>query len=166
MRHLSGVYWIVHQKTGRFYIGSTGNFEQRKNIHLRSLLGGYHFNKELQSDYNRDPSINFEFFETKDKSEALVLEQKHLNQHFISGRLYNVSSNAVASILGGCDLNRGEDWRKSQSVAKNDKKKPVVINGIKYESIKEAARSLNVCHAALSYRVRSTSDKFKDWKFL
>lgn len=95
----------------------------------------------------------------------MELEQLHLTRYFSSGCLYNRSYNAKAPILGGCDLNRGEQWRKNQSIAHQEKKKAVVINNVEYESVKAAARSLNVSHALVSFRVRSGSKNFEDWKF-
>lgn len=37
MQKMSGVYWLIHQTTQRFYIGSTSDFHTRKSIHIRSL---------------------------------------------------------------------------------------------------------------------------------
>ena len=164
MQKRSGVYWLIHQATQRFYIGSTGDLDTRMSVHIRSLKGGYHFINELQNDYSLNANIVFEFFETSDKTKAMELEQLHIDQYFNSGRLYNASYNAKAPILGGCNLNRGEQWRDNQSVAKNDKKKPVLINSVEYESVKAAARALNISHALVSYRVRSESENFKDWQ--
>ncbi len=164
MNSTAGVYWLVHQKSQRIYIGSTGDFKVRKQVHLTSLAGGYHFNKELQNDYNRDPVVTFTFFETKDKSEATKLEQEHLNQYFGNGRLYNASFHATAPILGGCDLNRGEDWRKNQSCAKDEKKRAVEIEGVRYDSITAAARTLGLNKTMVTHRAQSAN--FEDWKFL
>ncbi len=49
---------------GHQYHGSTTNFNKRKLQHLRELKQGNHHNKELQREYDRDPSsITFRIIE-------------------------------------------------------------------------------------------------------
>jgi len=94
-------YRITHHKSGKFYIGSTGNFQQRKLEHESALRRNCHTNSELQQAYNDDPNIAIEI-ETiaKDREEAYNLEQKHLDEHIRSGTLFNKDTEAKGWLQG------------------------------------------------------------------
>ena len=48
----AGVYMIKNTRTGKVYIGSSWDIEQRLKEHRRCLARGKHPCKALQSDYN------------------------------------------------------------------------------------------------------------------
>jgi len=51
---LSGYVYVLTQiNTGKKYVGRTANPKRRKADHMRALRGGYHNNKEMQSDFNK-----------------------------------------------------------------------------------------------------------------
>ena len=54
------VYKLVHSESGKFYIGSTGNFYNRRKSHITALRGGCHPVKELQELYAASPHFRFE----------------------------------------------------------------------------------------------------------
>ena len=63
-----GVYKIVNARTGRVYIGSTNNFQQRFNEHYYRLSNGTHHNIALYNDFRLLYDLRFivvqRFFDT------------------------------------------------------------------------------------------------------
>ena len=55
---------------------------------------------------------------------------------------------------------------KSRQGSKNPAAKSIVINNIKYNTVKEASIKLNIHRLVVSNRCRSTDMKWKDWYFL
>lgn len=49
---MKGVYGILNKQTGKLYIGSSCNVDQRINHHLSSLRRGTHHCKSLQADWD------------------------------------------------------------------------------------------------------------------
>lgn len=47
------VYVLTQINTGKKYVGRTANPKARRIAHMRALRGGYHINKEMQSDFNK-----------------------------------------------------------------------------------------------------------------
>jgi NUMOD3 motif len=70
-----GAYEILHVKSGRRYVGSTGDLYQRECSHIALLRRGTHFNRELQAAYDEDPEIYFTAVPCHDREEAFGLEQ-------------------------------------------------------------------------------------------
>lgn len=60
MNNVSFIYRIINTKNGRFYIGSTSNFEKRKYCHFKELQKNIHANGFLQNDFNRCGIEQFE----------------------------------------------------------------------------------------------------------
>jgi len=61
----SGIYKILNIKNNKVYIGSTTNFNKRKNEHLKRLRKNKHENKYLQRAFNKykEDNIKFELIE-------------------------------------------------------------------------------------------------------
>jgi group I intron endonuclease len=78
----SGIYFIVCNATGRFYVGSAVSLHERRRSHWTSLRGGKHANKSLQSAWRRHGEANFEFqvVELVRPSWLLAAEQSWLNK--------------------------------------------------------------------------------------
>jgi group I intron endonuclease len=49
----SGIYKLINQTNGRFYIGSSANIEQRVKKHFRLLRQHKHENNYMQNDYTK-----------------------------------------------------------------------------------------------------------------
>ena len=70
---LSGVYLLKNKQTGRVYIGSSGNIENRVKTHFRDLKFNRHCNKELQNDYNKGNEIEKIIYKTFPVSDHKLL---------------------------------------------------------------------------------------------
>ena len=57
----SGIYKIVCAPTGKVYVGSATDLRSRHNRHFRLLRMGEHYNKYLQSAWNKYGEAAFEF---------------------------------------------------------------------------------------------------------
>ena len=57
-----GIYEIVNLANNKFYIGYASiSFGDRRDSHFARLRNGYHFNKYLQSDFDKYGEENFDF---------------------------------------------------------------------------------------------------------
>lgn len=65
------IYGIIHNE--KIYIGQTISLEERKKTHISSLINGYHNNKELQSDFDKEKNIeDFEFIKILNCPEPML----------------------------------------------------------------------------------------------
>lgn len=89
------VYKILNKTTGKFYIGSTSNFEIRKSEHIGMLKNKSHHNKFLQYDWNKYGPSSFDFFPIKQgfaNTEQMVLTEYELI-HKTFDQNYNIDTN-------------------------------------------------------------------------
>lgn len=73
-----GIYGIVHQPSGRMYIGGASKVSTRFSHHICNLRRGTHKCAELQSLWGRDGEENFQFIlleAVKSKSDIQAREQ-------------------------------------------------------------------------------------------
>ena len=87
---LSGIYKIINEKSGMFYIGSSINIKERFNQHMRQLKSKNHFNDKLQKAFNKYGLLSFKFevIEYIDVENLLIKEQYYLDTLlFITVRL-------------------------------------------------------------------------------
>lgn len=88
-------YALHHDKSGKVYVGSTGNLYVRMSQHRTDLKRGVHKNSNLQSAFNDDPSFSLSYLPTDTKEQATEVEQSLLDQHLDSGILLNIASDAT-----------------------------------------------------------------------
>lgn len=88
-------YALHHDKSGKVYVGSTGNLYARMSRHRTDLKRGVHKNSNLQSAFNDDPSFSLSYLPTDTKEQATEVEQSLLDQHLDSGILLNIASDAT-----------------------------------------------------------------------
>lgn len=112
------VYKITNKIDGRFYIGSTINFENRKKKHIKDLTNSKHHNIFLQRAFNKYGIDVFEFsFKekiVKDLKELQNLEERYINFCWNCGKLYNLSKKACGGDLISYHPNNKE-YRELQS---------------------------------------------------
>jgi group I intron endonuclease len=96
----SGIYRIVNTSNGKFYIGSTVDFEKRKKEHFRQLKNNAHHSKIFQNAYNKENKKDcfiFEIILICCENMNLFYEQKIIN---IFLPQYNVAKNSTAPLKG------------------------------------------------------------------
>lgn len=99
--NVSGIYKIVNKIDGKYYVGSTKNFNERINRHFKSLRRGKHHNINLQRSFDKYGEESFEFvvLETCEVTNLLTLEQLFLNKlkPFLSENGYNINQQTSGS---------------------------------------------------------------------
>jgi group I intron endonuclease len=89
MEDISGVYFIINSKSGKFYIGSSKNCRKRKNNHLAYLRNNKHACKYLQYAFNKEGENLFKFFCIEKTDRLEEREQFFLDLFRDSNLLYN-----------------------------------------------------------------------------
>ena len=87
-------YRATNTKNGKFYIGSTTDFERRKKAHLNSKEN-YPFQRALR----KDPNV-FEWEVWSDDHDEPILEQALLDMWFGKEQCYNLSCDVYAPMRG------------------------------------------------------------------
>lgn len=120
------IYKITCKENGRFYIGCTVNYENRKAQHLSKLFGNYHHNAELQKDYDKYGESAFTY-EVLLKTDQAIMEFLITYQYYWNPLLYN-------KVYG------------TKRVKDEHDRTPIVdlTTGIKYRSISEASRMTGI----------------------
>ena len=80
--NVSGIYKIVNKVNGKYYVGSTKNFDKRwRRKHRKQLRGNYHTNLRLQRAWNKygENSFEFQIIELAEISSLYPIEQKYLD---------------------------------------------------------------------------------------
>lgn len=99
MNKICCIYIIKNETTGKFYIGSTKDFQKRKLTHLLKLSKNEHHSQILQRSYNKHGKNSFtiDIFQYCYENERLQLEQHYLDN---LKPYYNVSLSASAPMQG------------------------------------------------------------------
>lgn len=110
----SCVYVIYNAISKKFYVGSAVNFARRLSDHRSKLRKERHINPYLQRSWNLHGEAAFEFLilERCKAEELLQTEQFYLDLWWGTGRLFNISPVAGASMKG---LKHSEATRKKLS---------------------------------------------------
>lgn len=109
MENISGVYRIVNTSNGKFYLGSTIDFERRWNEHRCGLRANKHINIRLQNSWNKhgERCFDFEVLKQCDPKNILQEEQHYLNE--LNPWKQSVGYNIGRSALGGDNLTNHPD---------------------------------------------------------
>lgn len=187
-----GIYVITHVLTGRFYIGSTGNYPQRKSQHLTLLNSNSHNAAKLQEAFNSDPDLTWFFWPTTDRLTAAQSEMERLSAHwgepllcntFLSskhglrekspelrrhlatlatGRLHSKETKEQMS-LRRRGRPKSPEWSAKIAAASA---KAIIIDGISYPSMTSAARELDLQIGCVAARIKSNSSRFTNWQLV
>lgn len=90
---MGGVYKIINSINGKYYIGSTKNFEKRKVRHFKDLAKNKHHNAYLQKSFNKHGESNFKFEILIECENYFEKEQEILNNLDFT-KCYNIGKNA------------------------------------------------------------------------
>ena len=98
----SGIYKIINNVNGKFYIGSASNFLNRYKEHLSALKNNRHYNDILQRSFNKHGKeayafIVLEITTGKSKKERLDTEDIYLKKYYDCGKMcYNLTFTAYS----------------------------------------------------------------------
>lgn len=95
---MQGVYKILNEINGKFYIGSSKNIKKRWTIHKRQLNAARHHNLYLQRSWTKYGGENFSFSILEETSELFLREEALINE---LKPAYN-----IGSIGGGDNLSK------------------------------------------------------------
>lgn len=111
MRHSSnpltdqpGCYLVEHVPTGNVYVGSSVDLAGRITGNLNSLKNGKHKNKNLQTLFDKEPTVEVSFQPTETEEKARSLEQETVNKLLPTGKLCNVAVVDVTKTRVGLKL--------------------------------------------------------------
>lgn len=174
-------YAVENKETENFYVGSTKNISQRVNAHLHMLKNNQHSNQKLQDEFNNcQDKNNFVVHVSFEESveAAINREQLVLDEGHGTDVLLNISDNAknpssgydrshVVSKLN--DLSKTSENRErvsQESISRwenPDLRKQmissmgenVIVDGVKYGSVREASRETGVCISSIRARLNN-----------
>lgn len=107
----NGIYKIECRKNHKVYIGFTSeNFGDRRDCHFASLRKGYHYNTDLQNDFDKygESDFSFEIVEVINSQDIEVYKDRE--RYWIAE--FNAVSNGYNVSSGG---NNGEGTRPSKA---------------------------------------------------
>ena len=111
-----GVYLIENKVNLKKYIGSSSNIEERVYRHKRMLINNNHFNKHLQSSWNRYGENNFLFSILEEN----VLEENLLERESFWFESYDIfEENKGYNILSIAKRHKGRRLRLTDKHKKN-----------------------------------------------
>lgn len=93
-------YALLHQASGKAYVGSTRNLYLRMQQHRFHLKEGDHKNRYLQEAYNESPELTVRYTKTTSKADAVVIEQQLIDELLLTGNLFNISPDATFANKG------------------------------------------------------------------
>jgi len=133
------IYRIYCVVTKKCYVGVTVNRKSRKRSHFNALKNKYHHSAYLQNAYNKygRKAFVFEVIETSlSRDDAYVREVAWID-------FYD-------SYYNGYNMTKGGDSGNPNVLGT-----PVEWNGVRYESMREAARTIGISAAAMQWRLSS-----------
>lgn len=129
------IYRIVCFQNGKVYVGKTQDYSRRKTHHLTTLRNKTHHNIHLQRSFDKygEGSFYFEILETNISNDDINQREKHWIKHF---EAFTKGFNRTQGGEGKPDVGIECEW-----------------NGVKYNTISDAARALNIHVTSMRYRI-------------
>ena len=129
----NGVLLIILHKSGMGYISVSSNLYREKSNQYNLLKKGIHFNKRLQLAFNEDNNASIYFITTYEMHDAHLIKNNIISKFIYSEKLFNVRNRTNIKRLP----------------------KGVVIDDVKYGSIREASRVLGLSRACVRWKLLS-----------
>jgi len=109
-----GVYGILNQATGKWYIGSSIALTKRWSTHLWALRSGRHHSLKLQRSFDKHGEAAFEFHVLVEcaKEEIDSLENEFIAKYNAVAGGYNVAAEAKGGFM------RGRKWPEATKPAR------------------------------------------------
>jgi len=178
---ITGIYKITNTINMKYYIGSSVHIEKRFREHKHGLRNNCHKNPYLQNAWNKYGENNFifEVIENCDKVMLIEREQYYLDSTQCYTDIVGYNINIIANSPLGRKIseemlkkyktiyknNRPPEWAWKKSI--NAMKKKVVLikdnDEIFFESIRDAARYLNVNSGNIGRVLRGDRSRVKGY---
>lgn len=100
-----GAYLLTDKKTGKFYVGSSGELKKRLKRHFTELEKKIHHNPRLQKLWSEGAEIVTTVLPTDTREEAYLLEQDVISKFKDSDKMLNIS----LGVSGGDNLTRNDN---------------------------------------------------------
>jgi group I intron endonuclease len=102
MISVSGIYVILHKKSGKVYLGQAQDVKDRFRQHRYELNRNNHHNRHLQFAWNKDGSKAFKFqvLERCSLEQLNQREEHFLKLYMAKGLCYNFADNPTAPMRG------------------------------------------------------------------
>ena len=117
---MSYLYKIKNHKTNRVYVGSTTNFEGRRDTHISQLKSKTHHSYKLQKDWCKYDETDFSFYIVKDLGRVSFEELHKAEEELISKQTnpYNVHLTPFSKPYKTPTKRRKKSNRKKRKVHK------------------------------------------------
>lgn len=188
LKDVPGAYLIVHELTQSSYVGSTGSLSHRRAEHFSMLRKGKHTCKPLQQLFDQDPNPdNFKYMcqPTDSRDQAFDLEQSWVGIKKGEGSLLNVAEDVRSSGKGRvqsaetraklsshrkgkplspehAEKQRVQLRAITRTGAANPSARAITVDGVHYETIKNASVALGLEKSLV--RQRGLSPNFPNYQ--
>ena len=121
------LYKIKNHKTNRVYVGSTTNFEGRRDTHISQLKSKTHHSYKLQKDWCKYDETDFSFYIVKDLGRVSLQELHKAEEELIQKQKnpYNVHLTPFSKPYQSPEKKQKEKvkkaWRKRSRKRKTQK---------------------------------------------
>lgn len=176
MRGRAAAYILVHQATGGWYIGGTGDLTGRIYQHMWDLKRGIHHSKKFQAAYDQDSKLKIMVIRAENAEHAHYHEQIEIDIRVAEGKLlFNDAMDAFSPNKGVKASEetkskmsasrkgkmKSAEWKEKISLSQINKGPPLMIEGIQYRNINEAMKLLGLTKSTINGRLISL--KRPDW---
>lgn len=185
---IGGVY-IFRHPSGLYYIGSTGNFNNRRWEHESLFRHGKHHLTKLQNILKDPSELTWEYFPTACRDSAYELELAKIQACSSDSNMLNQQGNgwtpnftfehrsAAGKAKKGIKLSdehkanisaglKRVGFKTDPSViamAHEARRIPITVDGVNYVSFQDAADAFGLCINTVRNRVNSDKERWSGW---